>query len=175
MNTHPDPASLTRTAHPYPAGEPVPRALDMAKLMADIVARDGHVTVEELRQHGFTSAEITDYLPTAQTILSAGDRLPEIDRAADVLDKAKLAMACRMPVMGGQPRPTGEQRALWSDYCRAVAAYKIDPDPDRIVRTAERLDCFLSTLPLLPSEQFRIRNTAIRAVADAAGRMGGRP
>lgn len=161
-----------RSAHPYPAGTPCPRARQMADLMADIVARDGHVTAEELRQRGFSSAEITEHLPVAQTILAAGDRLPEIDRAANVLDKARLAMVWQIPVMGGQPQPTGVQRALWSDYCRAVAAHKLDPSTDQLVRTAERLDCFLSTLPLLPSEQMRIRNAAIRAVDEAARRTG---
>lgn len=153
-----------RPHHPFPLEEPHPRAAEMARIMGEIIARDGGVSYAEIRQHGFSDAEICEYETSARMILREAVRTPAADAVPDVTGKAIDAVASRMPVMADNP-PTPEQRKLWSAYCLARAALKLDAWNGQAGRCNDLLLDFLRTLPLLERERERVLATVATHIA----------
>lgn len=154
-----------RPHFPFPLEEPHPRAAEMARVMGEIIARDGGVTYAEIQQHGFTTEEIIEFEVSAKAILREGVRVPPADAVPHVTEKAIDAVASRMPVMADNP-PTPEQRKLWSTYCLARAALKLDPWTAQLRRCEAVLLDFLRTLPMLESERERVRATVAMHLAN---------
>lgn len=149
-DTAPAPAELAGPAHP--------RAVEMAKKMAEETGAYGSATEQGLLAAGFTCAEIVHHKPAALAILRAGferEVRPGGDRVPDFLDKAVMAAVHVMPCCAGIER-TDAMATLWAAFCRTRAAWKTDPWVSQSERCLSKLKAFLSTQPLLEPEKNRI-------------------
>ncbi len=101
-----------------------PRAVEMAERL-----REGTNTFKGLIGAGFTSSEITEHFRDAEALaMSAMTRQvsPGADLFSELVAKAKAAIASSRPM----PKGTAETQALlvaWDAYCRARAAFVLDP------------------------------------------------
>lgn len=143
------------------------RAAEMARAIREIVCRDGYVTEQALICEGFTAAEICEHYPDAERearsgFIAEGQRA---DRVPDIIEKAIVAQAWTMPITAATPE-TEAMRLAWRDYCRSIAAHKLDPWLSQSERCLVRLKNFLCLLPLIETE----RNRIVTAVAGALKR-----
>ncbi|QKV20267.1 hypothetical protein [Oricola thermophila] len=161
--------SAAEVAHP-PAGISSPPAggvVDrMAEFMREHIAAAGSVTFDDLAGAGFTAAEIIEHAYTAayHAELRMNRRDDGLDRIDGIIVKVRSANPDAMPLTAGATdSPT--MRSEWRAYCRAVAAYRVDPWSFQLRRVEERLDQFLRRLPLLKSERQKAARAAVNELA----------
>ncbi len=138
--------------------DPHPRAVEMATKMREAAGAFGHATWGDLVAAGFSSDEIVEHEAVALALAAAGfvrQVTPHGDRVPDFLYKAIAAAAHRMPLTAGAA-PTAERTGAWDAFCRARAAWKIDPWASQGERCLVLLDRFLRLFPLLDRERNRI-------------------
>lgn len=130
------------------------RAIEMAESIRVIYHTNGNVTLKDLRDVGFTLAEITEYFDEARSIaemaikpMSSG----AYDKVPDFISKAKIAASHIMPITAGR-EITDEVRTAWGRFCAASAAYKIDPSIAQKERTIHLLRRYMNLFPFLPRE-----------------------
>jgi hypothetical protein len=167
MTIHASPCRPSSQARPAPperipgtcsgSDAPCARAVVMSEAIREILFRDGSVTDAALICEGFTAAEIVEHFDEAcrmarLVLTTTGSRA---DGIADVIAKATDAIASRMPVVAGAP-VTDALREAWHRYCRARAAYRLDPWIGQSARSIAALADFLTMQPILPRECNRV-------------------
>jgi len=138
--------------------DPHPRAVEMAEKMREAIGAFGGVTWSDLVAAGFTSAELVEHETAARAIAGAAivrQVSPPGDRVPDFLQKSIAAAVHVMPLTAGTD-PTPERSGAWEKYCRARAAWKLDPWTSQGERCLALLDRFLRLFPLLERERNRI-------------------
>lgn len=138
--------------------DPHPRAVEMAEKMREAAGAFGHATWGDLVAAGFSSDEIVEHETLARTLAGAGfvrQVTPAGDRVPDFLQKAIAATVHVMPLTAGAT-PTAERAGAWEAFCRARAAWKLDPWTSQGERCLAHLDRFLRFFPLLDRERNRI-------------------
>ncbi len=151
-------SAQSRAIDPFAAEPPHPRAAEMADRMREAAGTFGGVTYADLIAAGFTSAEIIEHEAVARALFGATfvrQVAPLGDRVPDFVAKAIAAAAHRMPCTAGE-MPTNRRQAAWDLYCRARAAWKLDPWLSQSERCLALLDAFLRLFPLLDRERNRI-------------------
>lgn len=122
-----------------------PRAIEMAEAM-----REGATAFRDLIGRGFTPAEIARFHEEARALaVSRAERqvAPSPDRLSELIDKARAAIANRMPL----PKGAGETQAMvvaWNRYCLARNAYRLDAWDGQRERCASLLHAFFRQTPV---------------------------
>lgn len=135
--------------------KPHPRLVAMAEVFAECAANGPGADFRDLVDRDFTVAEISEYAPGARE-LAKSMIIRRIDTAsalrADGINEAVAAARrgefSRPPheVMGRVIRSKPDRdraQDLWSAYCFALSASRIDPWPGQRARTIERLQRYL--------------------------------
>lgn len=144
-----------------------PRAVEMAQAM-----REGVATWRDLRGAGFSEAELTLFAADARslaTTLSARQARPGGDLLAEMAAKAGAAIASQPPLARGAS-PTQAACVAWGAYCRAVAAYRLDPWPPARERCLSLLSAWLERHAALgPARVRHVADSAAKALDRRAG------
>lgn len=134
-----------------------PRAIEMAEAM-----REGATAFRDLIGAGFTPAEIGRFHEEARALaICRAERqvAPSPDRLSEMIDKARAAIANRMPLAKG----AGETQAMvvaWNRYCMARNAYRLDAWDGQRERCAVLLHAFFRQTPVrLAVADFVVRET----------------
>ncbi len=124
-------AEFDHTRHLSGAEAPHHRAVEMAEKMAEATGAYGGAFYADLVAAGFSQAEIVEHEATARALCAAGfvrDVRPAGDRVPDIIEKALASAAHRMPRTAGLSAEDADAaEAHWKLYCRARAAFKLDP------------------------------------------------